>query len=406
MFLKDKKILLGITGSIAAYKTPDLIRLLRKNGAEVEVMVTTAALEFVTETTLTAVSGFPVIKNLFGQAKQVMPHLQHDRKADLILIAPATADILAKFAGGFADDIISATVLAATMPVLIAPAMNTGMWNNPLMQENVSRLKKYYTFIEPETGVLACGDYGKGKLPDLDVILGALQKLLTATDQSHHISGSFTSDLCGKRILLTAGATREYLDSVRYLSNASSGKMALELALEAQRRGAELTLIKAFTEVDFDFLKETGAKIIDVVSAQDMTTEVLKNLADQDVLICPAAIADYYYPKIAAAKIKKKSAAMVLKLSPTVDLLKKVSALKRRPYTVGFALEDKFSLENARQKFLEKKLDLLILNTPQTLGKDNVNAFLLHSPDKVIKTGLITKQKLSRIVFDHIVKSF
>lgn len=397
MRLEHKHILLGITGSIAAYKVPELIRLLQKEGATIQVMVTQAATHFVTPLTLEALSGFPVLQNFLAQnfhdGDSSMVHLQPSRHADVVLIVPATADILAKFAYGFADDLVSATVLGSRTPVLIVPAMNTQMWENPLVQENVHKLRSVYKVMDPEEGTLACGEYGQGRLPQLDAIMQEIIRTLTK------------QDLKGKKILLTAGATREYIDPVRFISNASTGKMALALAQEAYARGAQVTIVKGFTEVSFRHLMTIGVKIFEVTSATEMVEQTLKHIAQSDIFLCPAAIADYFPAKSYSMKMKKRKQKISLELLPTTDLLEKISTLKKRPFTVGFALEDTLNEQIAFQKLAKKKLDLLVLNDCTSLGNDQTQVILCHG-SKALPYLRSPKESLSRSIFDYIVKCF
>ena len=267
MRLEHKHILLGVTGSIAAYKVPELIRMLQKQGATVQVMVTKSALNFVSVLTLEVISGFPVLRHFFDG----MTHIHASRRADLVLIVPATAHTLAKFACGMAGDLVTASVLASKSPVMIAPAMNTVMWNHKLVQRNVRKLRQVgYHVVEPGDGFLACGEIGEGRLADLSLLEHEIIRLLTF------------QDLRGKKILITAGATREYLDPVRFLSNASTGKMAYALAEEAYYRGATVTVFLGAVDIDFSSLP---VSLVKVTSVQQMLEALMLQCSSADILL-------------------------------------------------------------------------------------------------------------------------
>jgi phosphopantothenoylcysteine decarboxylase/phosphopantothenate--cysteine ligase len=405
MRLQNKTILLGITGSIAAYKTPELIRFLQKNGAKVQVMVTPAALQFVTLPTLEALSGGPVIQGLSEEASsrgnigvgalrsreslpplRSMPHIVSTRTSDLIVVAPASANTLAKLAYGMADDAVSATVLAARIPVLIAPAMNDGMWQNPLVQGNLKKLKKAgYHVVDPENGYLACGDYGEGRLIDLQLLYHHIVKQLTIQDFS------------SKKVLITAGATREYFDPVRFLSNGSSGKMAFCLALEAYYRGAEVQVISGFTEHS---LTPFPFEITKVKTAEEMEQQVSSNIAAADIFIAAAAVSDFRPAHFSSRKIKKFKKELTLRLRATTDILEKVVSRKKKPFIVGFALETHDVLAAARLKMRQKPVDLLVLNTEKAIGMDRAKVSFL-SKNALENFGMLTKENIARKVFDH-----
>lgn len=435
--LKNKKILLGISGSIAAYKAPELVRLLQKNGAEVTVMMTQSAQKFVSVLVLEALTGKPVLKDLFEEGFK--SHIHPIREADVLLIAPATANLVARLAYGLADDVVTAAALAAKIPVLIAPAMNTAMWKNPLVQENIQKLRKVYEVIEPESGLLACGEEGDGRLADLEMIVDEVVRAVTP------------QDLRGRKVLITAGATREFLDPVRFMSNGSSGKMGLALAKEAYYRGAEVTVIAAKVEVDFP----AYVNLIPVESAEQMLVAVEKEfgdkaknagknargvvqnsgtfLAEPDIFIAAAAVADYKFAEKFSKKMKKNAESLSLKLVPTTDILERVLALREGRHAkildsflvVGFALETASSEQNliklAQQKLSRKKVDLLVVNSEKAIGADKAEFLFLtpglpgegeesRFPDvgssTVRKIGFSSKEDVSHNVFDYLVKSF
>lgn len=393
MKLEKKHILLGITGSIAAFKIPALIRLLQQEGATVRVMATQSALRFVTPLTLETLSGSTLLQDFWQEQYEYFPHLHSSRKADLIVIAPATAESLAKFAHGHAHDLVSATVLGSMIPVLIVPAMNPQMWKNPFVQDNIVKLRRVYHVMDPENGMSGCGEFGAGRLPELQRIVQEVIREVTS------------QDLRGKKVLITAGATREYLDPVRFLSNASSGKMALVLAREAYFRGAEVTVIKGFTEVPFDDFAGKNFKVIPVTSAGDMMQKSLSLILHHDIFLCPAAISDYTPLHTSPQKMKKGRKHISVELEPAPDVLEAASRLKKRPFTVGFALEDSFDLGKARKKLKKKKADMLILTVPETLGSDHIQACIVRLSE-VKHCAHQSKEILSKAIFDLVVKGF
>lgn len=390
MKLKDKNILLAIGGSISAYKAPDLVRRLQLEGAGVTVMMSVAAQKFITALTLEAISGNQVLTDLFAEG-QAMSHIHSSRKVDLILVAPTTANMLAKFSYGLADDLISATVLAANCPVLIAPAMNRQMWKNFLVQDNCERLNKAgYKFVGPDCGDLACGEVGKGRLASFECLVDEVIKLLTF------------QDLKGKKVLITAGPTREYLDPVRFLANDSSGKMGLNLIKEAFYRGADVVAISSLNYLNLP----SSVKIIKVESAKQMAEAVKSNLKKCDVFIANAAVSDYRFATVAKNKIKKKTGGLRLDLVRNPDILEMVSGIKNSPFIVGFALETENYLENGWGKMLKKGCDLLVVNDVTTLGSDLAKvAFITPDSEKdVIDLQEIPKRSVALMVFNHVVK--
>lgn len=388
MLLKNKHILLGIGGSIAAYKAPELIRLLQKEGAQVQVMLSKSARHFVTPLTVETLSGNPVLKDIFQHGVQ-MPHLRSSREADIVLIAPATANMIAQFSYGLAYNLIASTVLGAKCPVVIAPAMNETMWRNPIVQSNVYRLQKAgYFVINPETGYLACGENGDGRLVQLPLLIHEIVKILTPKDFS------------GCKILLTAGATREYADPVRFLSNASSGKMALALAQEAYWRGGDVTVIHGFSEVEFF----PGMKVIKVKTAEEMCHEVLEKANQTDIFIAAAAVTDFRFQKISPGKIKKKTKKNVFLMEQNKDILMMLSQNKVPPFLVAFSLETERPIFYARKKFQQKKLDFMIINNEKVLGSDESQVFFMFGEkgQYLKKLMKLTKTLLATKILDQI----
>lgn len=377
------KILLGVTGSIAAYKTPELVRQLRQQ-AEVRVVVTESAKQFVTLPSLQAVSGFPVRDTLWDDAAEAgMNHIALARWADLLLIAPASANCIAQLAHGFATDLLSTLCLASRAPLWIAPAMNTAMWEHPSTQENMGLLKKRgVVCLGPDEGEQACGEFGLGRMQQPEQIIEALSAIPT------------TTTLVGKKIVITAGPTRENLDPVRYLSNRSSGKMGYALAHAAARMGAHVTLISGPVSLHCP----SAVNRISVTTAEEMYHAVEKTAPHCDIFIAAAAVCDFRLSVPATQKIKKKGESLCLSLSTTPDILKQVTALSSPPFTVGFAAETENLVDNALQKKREKKLNMIVVNdvTHTDSGFDvDHNTVTMLSDTKIIAFPRMLKTALA-----------
>jgi phosphopantothenoylcysteine decarboxylase / phosphopantothenate---cysteine ligase len=344
--LNKKTVVLGVTGGIAAYKAADLASKMTQAGASVKVIMTKAALEFIKPLTFEAITTNAVIYNMFEtQAEHRINHIALSEIADVIVIAPATADIIAKIACGIADEMLTTTVLATKAPVILVPAMHTAMWENPVTQENIAKLKsRGFFIIEPAVGRLASGGYGPGRFPDTDSIIGQIKKILGRK-----------GDLAGKRIVVTAGGTQEPIDPVRIITNRSSGKMGYSIVEAARDRGAEVTLITTPTSI----ARPVGVNIVTVETAAQMKEAVLKAVAETDALIMAAAVADYQVARVAQNKIKKEKGNLTLELINTPDIL---SEVKGNFLKIGFAAESQDLLENARKKLINKKLDLIVAN--------------------------------------------
>jgi phosphopantothenoylcysteine decarboxylase/phosphopantothenate--cysteine ligase len=347
--MQGKRILLGVTGGIAAYKSPDLVRRLREKGAEVQVAMTAAAREFVTAATFQAVSGRPVRTDLWDAAAEAaMGHIELARWADLVLIAPASADFLARLAGGHADDLLSTLCLATEAPIAVAPAMNRVMWANAATRANVATLQQRgIQVLGPGEGDQACGEVGAGRmLEPLDLVDRVSIQLLGG------------GPLRGRRVLITAGPTRERIDPVRFISNRSSGKMGFAVAQAAREAGAEVVLVSG----PVSLATPQGVRRIDVESAADMLNAVLAEVDRADIFISTAAVADYRPAAAAEQKIKKTSDRMDLSMERTVDVLATVAARPDRPFVVGFAAETESVEQHARGKLLKKNLDMIAAN--------------------------------------------
>ena len=347
--MQGKHILLGVTGGIAAYKAPDLVRRLREGGAEVQVVMTAGAREFVTPTTFQAVSGRTVRSDLWDAAAEAaMGHIELARWADVVLIAPASADFLARLAAGLADDLLTTLCLATAAPIAVAPAMNHLMWSNAATRANIATLAaRGVQVYGPGEGDQACGETGEGRMLEPLDLAGRLQALLPAD-----------GPLAGRRVLVTAGPTRERIDPVRFISNRSSGKMGFAVAQAAREAGASVVLVAGPVSLP----TPAGVTRIDIESAAEMLTAVLRELPGTEVFISTAAVADYRPARAAAQKIKKTTDTLDLAMERTTDVLATVAARSERPFVVGFAAETESVEQNARTKLLKKNLDMIAAN--------------------------------------------
>jgi len=385
-----KNILLGITGGIAAYKAAELVRLLVKQGLEVQVVMTQSACQFITPTTMQALSGKPVLTDLWNQdTGNGMAHINLARAADAIVIAPASANFIAKLVHGAADDLLSTICLArGECPLLVAPAMNVEMWQNPATQRNIAQLQRDgIAVLGPDSGDQACGETGMGRMLEPAMLL---QDILASRQPKI---------LAGKKILITAGATYEAIDAVRGITNLSSGKMGFAVAQAAQEMGAEVTIISGAT--CFDAMHCTK---ISVTSAQQMLDAVMNHISGQNVFIGVAAVADYTMPAPNPQKIKKDSANMTLELTPTVDILAMVASLPNPPFCVGFAAESENLLQNAEKKRRNKKLPLLAANLIKDGFGGNDNELVLLDAAGVHLLPRASKLELARQLLQHLSK--
>ncbi|MCK5912852.1 MAG: bifunctional phosphopantothenoylcysteine decarboxylase/phosphopantothenate--cysteine ligase CoaBC [Desulfuromusa sp.] len=390
--LQGKNIVLGVSGGIAVYKAVELLRLLTKAGADVHVIMTKNAQEFVAPLTFQTLSGHPVHTDLFNlYLEQEIDHISLADHADLFILAPATANLVGKIAQGLADDLLTTSVMATKAPVLIVPAMNSNMYENPIYQRNEKSLSEYgYHILEPISGALACGWEGKGKLPDPAVIFTAAESVLTP------------KDLSGCQIMVTAGPTREDLDPVRYLSNYSSGKMGFAIATTAQQRGAEVTLIAGPTRLTVP----EGVRCVPVISAEEMRTAVFDNLDDVDVVIKAAAVADYRPVDRSAQKIKKTADDSILKLERNPDILAEIGRQKGEQILVGFAAETEKLLEHATGKLQKKNLDIIVANDITRVGAGfdvdtNIVKFL-HADGRLEELDLMSKGEVAQQLLNRV----
>ena len=390
--LKGKQIVLGVAGGIAAYKAVELLRLLTKAGADVHVIMTRAAQEFIAPLTFQTLSANPVHTELFNLiAEREIGHISLADRADLFVIAPATANVVGKIAAGIADDMLTTTVMATKAPVLIAPAMNVNMYTNPIYRENEERLRDYgYLFVPPETGALACGWEGEGKLAAPESIFEAA------------VAAISPKNLSGQTVMITAGPTREEIDPIRFISNHSSGKMGYALAKAAQRLGARVILVSGPVSLPAPF----GVELVRVESARDMQAAVMGRVGHCTAIIKAAAVADYRPAERSGEKIKKQSAELSLQLVKTPDILAGLGSLDKRPLLVGFAAETRNLEEFAAKKLKEKNVDILVANDVSQpdagFNVDTNRARLLFRNGRVLEYPLMSKDALAGIILDAV----
>lgn len=392
--MNNKTVVLGVTGGIAVYKACDLVSSLRKLGIEVHVIMTKSASEFVTPMTFQTMSQNFVTLDMFEEPKTWdVEHIALAKKADVFVVAPATANIIGKMANGIADDMLSTTLMATRAPILVAPAMNTNMYSHPLTQENINKLERLgYKFVEPASGRLACGDEGKGKLAPVEEILKEILKLLNPRKK----------DLEGKKVLITAGPTMESLDPVRFLTNRSSGKMGYAIAKAAVARGAKVTLVSGKTNqtppVGLD-------QFIPIESAVDMYKAVMENLESSDIIIKSAAVADYRPKNVSDKKIKKTDGDLVIELERNPDILMEVGKKKGSKVLVGFAAETNDLIENASKKVQKKNLDFIVANDLTKegagFGVDTNIVKILHREGRIEELPIMEKEALADEILDR-----
>ena len=392
--LKGKTVVIGVSGGIAVYKVCDVVSRLKKLNADVHVIMTKSACEFVGPLTFQTLSQNYVVSDMFEDPKTwEVEHIELAKKADLFLVAPATSNVIGKIANGICDDMLTTTIAATKAKVLIAPAMNTNMYENPIVQKNISTLKEYgYKFIEPESGRLACGDIGSGKLASPEVIVENVEALL-----------NYEQDLVGRKIIITAGPTIESLDPVRYLTNRSSGKMGYAIAKVAAARGAEVTLVSGKTN-----LKPASniKKVINITSAEDMYQAVISNLDENDVVIKSAAVADYKPKEYSDKKIKKKDGDLVIELDRNKDIAYEIGKIKKDKILVGFAAETNDLIENAKGKIAKKNMDFIVANNLKEsgagFGTDTNVVSIIEKDGNMTKYPMMTKEEVASVILDKI----
>lgn len=394
MGLKDKTVVLGVSGSIAAYKAVDLASQLTQAGARVEVIMTQAATEFVTPLTFRNITNRPVVTSMFELTSEFsVEHVALAEAADVVVIAPATANVIAKVAAGIADDMLCCTVLATKAPIIVAPAMHTAMYDNPVTQDNLDKLRaRGFTIVGPAYGRLASGGMGKGRLAEVNEILGVICQVLGRS-----------GDLAGRKVLVTAGGTQEPLDPVRCLTNRSSGKMGYALAEAARDRGAQVVLVSAPSALP----KPAGVEVVVNVGTAEEMYQAVKEVVDKaDALIMAAAVADYRPKKMSSSKIKRQQApSLTLELERTRDILAEV---KGKCLRVGFAAETENLLANAREKLEGKKLDLIVANdvtAPDSgMGADTNQVVIIDREGKVEELPLLPKREVADRILDKVVE--
>lgn len=394
--LQGKTVLLGVTGGIAAYKMPNVARMLKKLHCNVHVLMTEHATNFITATTFETLTGNKCLIDTFDRNFEFsVEHVALAKQADLALIAPATANVIGKMANGIADDMLTTTVMACTCRTLIAPAMNHNMYRNPIVQDNLKKLERFgYEMIPPDTGMLANGDIGEGKLPSEEVLVEYILKEL-----------AFPKDLSGKKILVTAGATQEAIDPVRYITNHSTGKMGYALAKAAMRRGAEVTLVTGITSLEPPMFLET----VQTVSAEEMYQAVISRAPQMDVIIKAAAVADYRPSEVAEDKIKKSEGAAQIHLERTRDILAELGRLKSEgmihSFLCGFSMETRDLEENSRAKLEKKNLDMIAANNLKVEGAGfgtDTNVLTLITRENVIHLERMDKSEAACEILNQI----
>ncbi len=394
MNLKNKTVLLGVTGGIAAYKSASLASMLVKSGAEVRVIMTRNAANFITPITFESLTGHKCIIDTFDRNFEFkVEHVALAQKADVIMVAPATANVIAKLAHGLADDMLTTTILASKAPKIITPAMNTGMYENPVTQDNLSVLKRYgMEVISPANGRLACGDVGAGKMPEPEVLYENILRCCACE-----------KDMKGLKVLVTAGPTQEALDPVRYITNHSSGKMGYSIAKACMLRGADVTLVSGKTSIDPPLFVDT----IPVLSARDMYEAVTSRSDSMDIIIKAAAVADYRPCNVSSEKVKKKDGGLSIPLERTDDILRFLGDHKKPGQILcGFSMETENMLENSRKKLHSKNLDLIVANNLKVQGagfETDTNIVTIITPDEVTEFPIMDKEDVALRLLDRIL---
>lgn len=397
--MNNKKcVCVGVTGGIAAYKALEVVSKLKKHDLDVNVIMTNSATKFVTPLSFQSLSQNMVVTDMFAEPKAFeIQHISLAKKADIFLVVPATANIIGKVANGIADDMLSTTIMATKAKVIFAPAMNTNMYQNKIVQENIKKLKAYgYYFVQPDSGRLACGDVGEGKLADVDIIVS---KVLEVIDKLE-----INKDLAGKKVLISAGPTIAPIDPVRYITNRSSGKMGYAIAEEAAARGADVILVSGPTNLE----KPDGVKAIDVLTNEEMKNAILDNFTNSDIVIKAAAVTDYKIKNYSNEKIKKTEGDLNLSFVRDNDILKILGEKKTNQILVGFAAESSNVVENAKRKIKGKNLDYIVANDITSadtgFGSDNNKVIIISKDGEEIYLDKMSKREVASRIFDIILR--
>lgn len=393
--LKGKTVVLGVTGSIAAYKMANVASMLVKLHADVHVIMTENACQFITPVTFETLTGNKCMVDTFDRNFQFhVAHISIAKKADVLLVAPASANVIGKLANGIADDMLTTTAMACTCQKIVAPAMNTNMYHNPILQDNLKKLEGYgFTVIAPEKGLLACRDIGDGKMPSEDVLVGHILREI-----------AHEKDLAGMKVIVTAGPTQESVDPVRYITNHSTGKMGYELAKAAMLRGAEVTLVSGVTNLEPPMFVD----YVQVKSAEDMFEAMKSRFLDNDIIIKAAAVADYKPKSYSDEKTKKKDGEMSIELDRTQDILKYLGEHRREgQFYCGFSMETQNMLENSRVKLDKKNIDMVVANNLKIAGSGfgtDTNVVTMISKEEEIQLELLSKAEVAHKILDEILK--
>ena len=394
--LKGKTVLLGVSGSIAAYKIASLASALKKLHANVQVLMTKNAVNFINPITFESLTGNKCLVDTFDRNFQYsVEHVALAKQADVVLVAPASANVIGKIAHGIADDMLTTTVMACKCKKIIAPAMNTNMFDNPILQDNLKILEHYgYEVISPAVGYLACGDTGAGKMPEPELLLQYILREI-----------AYEKDMQGKRVLVTAGPTQESIDPVRFITNHSTGKMGYAIAKMCMLRGAEVTLVSGPTSI----AKPEFVHMVDVVTAKEMYEEVTKRAKDQDIIIKAAAVADYRPKSVSSEKMKKKDDDLAIPMERTDDILKFLGEHKKEhQFLCGFSMETENMLENSRKKLEKKHLDMIVANNLKVEGAGfagDTNVVTIITGQEEVSLGKMTKEETALRILDEILKA-
>ena len=394
--LKGKTVVLAVSGSIAAYKIASLASALKKLHANVQVLMTKNAVNFINPITFESLTGNKCLVDTFDRNFQYsVEHVALAKQADVVLVAPASANVIGKIAHGIADDMLTTTVMACKCKKIIAPAMNTNMFDNPILQDNLKILEHYgYEVISPAVGYLACGDTGAGKMPEPDVLLDVILQEI-----------AYEKDMQGKRVLVTAGPTQESIDPVRFITNHSTGKMGYAIAKMCMLRGAEVTLVSGPTSI----AKPEFVHVVDVVTAKEMYEEVTKRAKDQDIIIKAAAVADYRPKSVSSEKMKKKDDDLAIPMERTDDILKFLGEHKKEhQFLCGFSMETENMLENSRKKLEKKHLDMIVANNLKVEGAGfagDTNVVTIITGQEEVSLGKMTKEETALRILDEILKA-